>query len=523
VAVISIAHLSDEQRMLFVTLLLNEVVAWMRTQSGTASLRALIYMDEVFGYLPPTARPPSKLPLLTLLKQARAFGVGCLLATQNPVDLDYKALSNAGTWFLGRLQSERDRLRVLDGLEGVAASSRGGFDRQRLEATLGGLGSRVFLLNNVHEDEPVVFHTRWALSYLRGPLTRAQIQTLMADKVAASAAEAATARPTLQPPSEAAGEPAPPPLPPGMSVRYRSIDRPQPAGEVLYRPALLGEAHLHYVSARKGIDEWEPVRLLAGLDQTSRRDPWPGSELLADAPSKLEAEPRPGARFAKLPRGASTAKALGRWEKGLKTHLYRSQSRTLWSCRLLKLGSEPGESESDFRVRLAQSLRERRDLELEKLRGRYAPKLARLQDRIRTAEQRVEREKSQQSQQRLQTAVSLGSTLLGALLGRKKLGVGTVSRAATTMRGVGRMGRERDDVARASEKLEDLNQRLEELEARFESDAEQLRERFSPEDLELEQKALRPRKSDISVDALTLVWMPWRVGGEDGVVEPLFD
>ena len=176
VAIFSIAHLSDGERMFFVSLLLNQVVSWMRAQPGTSSLRALIYMDEIAGYFPPVANPPSKPPLLTLLKQGRAFGVGVLLATQNPVDLDYKGLSNAGTWFLGRLQTERDKERVLDGLEGAAAGSLAREDADRI---LSALGKRVFLLHNVHDKAPLVFHTRWALSYLRGPLTREQIRSLM--------------------------------------------------------------------------------------------------------------------------------------------------------------------------------------------------------------------------------------------------------------------------------------------------------------------------------------------------------
>src|SRR5512137_1863827 len=185
-AIISIAHLSDAERMFFVSLLLNQVVGWMRQQSGTTSLRAILYMDEIFGYFPPTANPPSKQPLLTLLKQARAFGLGVVLATQNPVDLDYKGLSNAGTWFIGRLQTDRDKQRVLDGLEGAAVSSSGGFDRAKMEQTLAGLGNRVFLMNNTHEDAPVVFQTRWVMSYLRGPLTRNQIKALMDPLKAAS-------------------------------------------------------------------------------------------------------------------------------------------------------------------------------------------------------------------------------------------------------------------------------------------------------------------------------------------------
>ncbi|MBM3173902.1 MAG: ATP-binding protein, partial [Chloroflexi bacterium] len=178
-AIFSIAHLNDAERMFFVSLLLNQILAWTRTQSGTTSLRAIVYMDEIFGYFPPIANPPSKAPLLTLLKQARAFGVGILLATQNPVDLDYKGLANTGTWFIGRLQTERDKMRVLEGLEGVAASSGTKFDRQAMEQTLAGLGSRIFLMNNVHDDAPTIFESRWAMSYLRGPLTRNQIKVLM--------------------------------------------------------------------------------------------------------------------------------------------------------------------------------------------------------------------------------------------------------------------------------------------------------------------------------------------------------
>lgn len=186
-SIFSIAHLSDAERMFFVSLLLNQTLTWMRRQTGTTSLRALLYMDEIFGYFPPVGEPPSKRPLLTLLKQARAFGVGVVLATQNPVDLDYKGLSNAGTWFIGRLQTERDKNRVLDGLESVAGSG-GGFDRAEMDRMLSSLSNRVFLMNDVHRGGPVVFQTRWAMSYLRGPLTRAQIKLLMeGDKAAAPA------------------------------------------------------------------------------------------------------------------------------------------------------------------------------------------------------------------------------------------------------------------------------------------------------------------------------------------------
>ena len=180
VSVISIAHLDDQERMFFVSLLLNEIVSWMRSQRGTSSLRALVYFDEIFGFLPPVANPPSKPPLLTLLKQARAFGLGIVVATQNPVDLDYKALSNAGTWMLGRLQTERDKARVLDGLEGASGTAGASFDRAEIDRLLSSLGKRQFLLHNVHDKHPTVFETRWTLSYLRGPLGRDEIRRLTA-------------------------------------------------------------------------------------------------------------------------------------------------------------------------------------------------------------------------------------------------------------------------------------------------------------------------------------------------------
>jgi hypothetical protein len=174
-SVFYLAHLSDSERMFFVTILLSAVETWMRTQPGATTLRALLYMDEIFGYLPPTSNPPSKQPLLRMLKQARAFGLGLVLATQNPVDVDYKALSNAGTWFIGKLQTEQDKQRLLDGLESAAS---GALDRGEIDKLISGLAKRVFIMQNVHEKQPVVFETRWTMNFLAGPITRAQIPEL---------------------------------------------------------------------------------------------------------------------------------------------------------------------------------------------------------------------------------------------------------------------------------------------------------------------------------------------------------
>ncbi|MGH9904859.1 MAG: ATP-binding protein, partial [Pyrinomonadaceae bacterium] len=260
IAIFSIAHLNDPERMFFVSLLLNQTLGWMRNQSGTTSLRAILYMDEIFGYFPPVANPPSKLPLMTLLKQGRAFGLGIVLVTQNPVDLDYKGLSNAGTWLIGRLQTERDKARVLEGLEGIAAGTDLKFDRGEMEEILAGLGNRIFLVNNVHDDAPEIFQTRWAMSYLRGPLTRDQIRTLMnpiksqaetapAGRAATAAAGVATQPATgtasveIQAPkaSDAAGETRQPVLPPEISQYFIPVRSEAQSGATLvYHPMVLG-------------------------------------------------------------------------------------------------------------------------------------------------------------------------------------------------------------------------------------------------------------------------------------------
>src|SRR5687768_1215271 len=255
-AIFSIAHLGDAERMFFVSLLLNQILGWMRQQPGTTSLRAIVYMDEIFGYFPPTANPPSKQPLLTLMKQARAFGVGMILATQNPVDLDYKGLSNAGTWFIGRLQTERDKARLLDGLEGAAVGQSGKFDRREMEQLLASLGSRVFLMNNVHDDQPTVFQSRWAMSYLRGPLTRNQIKALMDARRTQSLAPSPqkVATPGASPSPATMTSNARPVLDPGITQLFIPLRHNPPAGTTLvYKPALLGCARVYFSDPKSGI------------------------------------------------------------------------------------------------------------------------------------------------------------------------------------------------------------------------------------------------------------------------------
>jgi len=338
IAILSIAHLSDAERMFLVTLVLNELLAWIRTRPGTASLRAILYMDEVVGYLPPTRMPPSKPPLLSLLKQARAYGLGVLLATQNPVDLDYKALSNAGTWFLGRLQTERDKARVMDGLDGAAAFAETGLTRREMDRILGGLESRTFLLNNVHEDGPVLFRTRWAMSYLRGPMARPEIRRLMEPRRAVTPKREAEAGPGPEPPAPST-EPAiraaqRPVVPPGVEevfVRAAAATGP-------YRPALLAEVDLHYSRSGLGLETWQRVVCLSPLPAEVPPNPWEATVThdsvdLSDAPEE-------GREFAELPAAAARPASYRTWKSALKGYLYQNRRLEVLRCKALKLVSE---------------------------------------------------------------------------------------------------------------------------------------------------------------------------------------
>ena len=512
-AIFSIAHLGDAERMFFVSLLLNQVLGWMRTQSGTTSLRAILYMDEIFGYFPPVANPPSKLPLLTLLKQGRAFGLGVVLATQNPVDLDYKGLSNTGTWFIGRLQTERDKARVLEGLEGIAAGTGQKFDKQEMEQMLAGLSNRIFLLNNVHDDAPEVFETRWAMSYLSGPLTRTQIKLLM-DPVkgqTATAPAASAPTPSTTPPAIAATPAVPTQQRPLLSADipqyYIPVRSSQDGNARLsYQPMLLGAAEIHY-SKSKTIEMTEAVTLLTAINDGPVDLDWSQAAAVDLPLEDLESEPQTGAHFAEAPAKASKARSYATWRKDFAGWIYRNQRLELLESPSLDIASNPGESERDFRVRLQQIAREQRDQAVEKLRQKYASKFAQLEERKRRAEQAVAREAEQVKDQKYQTAISFGATLLSSFMGRKRAGV--LGRATTAARGVSRTMRQADDVGRAEENVAAVSQRLADLEAEFRAEADTIERSLDPTTEQLDTVSLKPTKANINVKLLTLVWAPY--------------
>ncbi|MGE5842171.1 MAG: ATP-binding protein [Deltaproteobacteria bacterium] len=515
ISIFSIAHLNDHERMFFVSLLLNQVLGWMRKLPGTTSLRAIVYMDEIFGYFPPVANPPSKQPLLTLLKQARAYGVGLVLATQNPVDLDYKGLSNAGTWFVGRLQTERDKERVLEGLQGASSGTGKGFGRADMDTMIAGLGSRVFLVNNVHEDRPEVFETRWALSYLAGPLTRAQIKFLM-DPVKqpreAPAPESAVQQgkgDSSTPPAASEGrlggrQPTLPPEIPQHFVPARG--RKPDGGSLLYLPAVFGEAEVRFSDPKKGVDGVRTVPVLAPLEDSAIPVNWDEGEDAGLTGRDLESSPLADAEFGELPAVATKARSYEEWRKDFAAWVYRTQFLEAYHSPGLKVFSQPNESVGEFRIRLQQAGREQRDLLVEGLRKKYAPKIAALQERIRRAEQAVARESEQVKHQGVQTVISIGATILGAFLGRKTVSTSTLGRATTAARGAGRVLKERQDVGRAQGNVEALQQQLADLEAEFESEAAA---GALPVAESIQTVTVKPTKQNISVKLLALAWVPW--------------
>ena len=507
--IISIAHLSDSERMFFVTILLNELITWMRSQSGTASLRAIFYMDEIFGYFPPTANPPTKTPMLTLLKQARAFGLGVVLATQNPVDLDYKGLSNCGTWFLGRLQTERDKARVLEGLEGASAAAGAKFDRGKMEKILAGLGNRVFLMNNVHEDHPVVFQSRWALSYLRGPVSRDDIAKLMSDKKAKLPASAAPATIAL---SDAATGGMHPVLPPGITesfaVRQSSL---MGDAKLVYRPGILASARVRFVQAASGIDTLQDLTVFLSDVEAVSPTMFDDADIDTDEEPEQQEHPEADAGFATLPSELSRAKTYTELQAALKDHVYKTRKLTLWKCADPKESSKPGETEGDFRARIAHIAKEQRDLAVEKLRAKFGPKLTVIQEQLRKAMQRAEKERLQSKNQTYQMMATVGTTILGAVLGRKLASASNMSKINSGIRAANKMGSDHQDVALAEENIDAIQARYDALNKQFEAEATALLESAAAENLELDETTIAPKKSDVAINKFVLCWTPWIV------------
>ncbi|MHC1763432.1 MAG: hypothetical protein AB9869_03870 [Verrucomicrobiia bacterium] len=435
------------------------------------------------------------------------------------MDLDYRGLANIGTWCIGRLQTERDKARVLEGLEGAAAGRGAPFDRRAMEQTLAGLGSRVFLLRNVHEDDFDLFESRWAMSYLRGPLSRAQVKALMDDHEPTVEQPAQSSPVASLSPERLATEEANrpesvqsqvrPALPPGIQEFFMPLRESHEAKRPLvYQPRVIAAAQVRFVDARNRVDEKQDILAAAEITQRAIPVDWTTAQEVPVELNELEIAPDEGAAFATCPPAAAQPKAYEKWGKDFAAWLYANRKLTLFRSPALDLTSRPGESEREFRVRLQQAAHEQRDAAVEKLRQKYAPKLAAVQERLRRAQAAREREAEQAKRAKFDTVISFGSTLLGAFLGRKKLSAGTLGKAATTFRGVTRSLDQAGDVHRAAETVESIQQALADLDAQFRSESEALARSFESSANELETLELRLTKSNIQLKLVALAWVP---------------
>lgn len=502
VAILSIAHLNDNERMFFVTLLLNRYIAWMRNLSGTGSLRTLLYMDEIYGFFPATSNPPSKNPMLLLLKQARAYGVGIVLSTQNPVDLDYKGLSNIGSWFIGRLQTKQDIDRVIDGL---IKSGSDALDKATITRLLANMPKRTFLLKSAHRDTIALFGTRWVLSYLAGPLSKPQIKRLMEPKKRAlqhkEALHADTSQESVSPSREHA-ESAPPPLSDEIDQFYLNTF----TEGCTYQPYLLANATIHFYNAKRAIDEEESYYFKYPLDARRKEIEWKEGIPNEDDFDLYDIAPVSACDYTPLPEYITEMKNFRPLEKSFADWLYRHERITLYRVRKLKMESEPDESEEAFRIRVADALRERKEEEIEKLKKRYAKKRDVLERKLSRAVEKLDKEESDVNTSTTNTVLSLGMTLLDAFLGRSAVKRSTAARAGTTLRSAGKIYREKDDVARAQARVAEIQEEIDALEKELTDEIEAIDDRYRIDRYEIEPFYIKPRKSDIHDIELAILW-----------------
>ena len=510
ISIFSISHLNDNERMFFVTLLLNEMVAWMRSKSGTSSLRAVLYMDEIFGYFPPIANPPSKQPLLTLMKQARAFGLGVVLASQNPVDLDYKGLSNAGTWFVGRLQTERDKARLLDGLESSAGESGQAFDRASMDKMLSNLQPRVFLMNNIHEGKPEIFRTRWTLSYLRGPLTRKEIKTLCSrDDVAIKESP----RPPIRP--EISRKPI---INQDIPIAYipPEVARFSDQLKRVYVPCLAASARVRFVDAKLNLDVYQDRCLIVPIDQNAERagmvDFGRGKSIrpktAVEAGLNAMHMPLDGFGFEEPSSMLLQADSFKAYRDHFIDYLVEHFTYPLMECQLLKQKSQANESEKEFRIRLTRLAQEKKAEALAKLKDKYGPKLRTLQDRLDAAHDRADDHAREVERQKINATVNVGATVIGAMFGRKMLSSRNIDRAARAYNDMARVERKEARAQAARESVESLDERLLALSQDFDQAAAQIVRDYDISDEALDVVRVRAKKANIKVDFVGIAWVP---------------
>ncbi|MEN6579079.1 MAG: hypothetical protein ABFD05_00460 [Anaerolineaceae bacterium] len=521
-SVFYLAHLADQERMFFITLLYSAVETWMRTQSGTSSLRALVYFDEIVGYLPPVANPPSKPIILRLLKQARAFGVGLVLATQNPIDLDYKALSNAGTWIIGKLQTDQDKQRLLDGL----ATATGTFDRGYFDTTISALGKRVFLLHNVHAKTPEIFTTRWAMNYLPGPIMRTKISELNrlvgADVLQISSAAAGRAPISVEEvrggtSQNLPGSPNEPFLSSNVSVVYLPVTvslsealklaakRGIPSSaepRYHYEPVLVGQAKVYFANRTYGVDLEKKVSInLPGIEGRGlvrwidyQHDP---IDMLA-----TESRPLPNATFGDLRYPFDDEKNIASLSKDFQEWIYRDNSLTLYTNDKLKLTSKPGESREEFEARCTQASQGGQSDAVKKIEEKYEKLRKSIEAKKMKEEIELEKDKKILNQRRMEEAGTGLSTVISLFSGRKKSVNSSLTKRRLTSTA-------KSDLEESELMIEEYNKQLAELDAKMKEELDAYQESAQETVGTIREVTINPLKKDIVEEFFGVGWLPY--------------
>ena len=536
-SVFYLAHLPEEQRHFFVTLFLEELRTWVRRQPGTRTLRALLFFDEVFGYLPPHPHNPStKAPLMALVKQGRAAGMGVVLSTQNPADLDYKGLGNIGTWFVGSLRTDRDKARVLEGMEGAIAEA--GSKNSDVEAALSRLKPRVFLMHDAREGALTFFHSRWAMSYLRGPLTASEAQQLAgpqpvpntADLSFAASTSTSTPHPiTRQPdyPTTDFRTTHPPVVDPSIpqaylpatitaawALRNHTPSLPVDAPAVLvYRPYLLGAGTVHIFNTTANIAMSD--------DQVWRVDPsvdgswnlrWEQGEMIDLQVDDLEPDFAGDGLFDPLPQGIGSGAAHTRRESALKTHLYHRSQITIWACKPLKLYSQPGESKRAFLERCREEAEEQKTAALATERRKFEEKAARVEAKIRKEELELDEDREVLSERRREELFSGAESVL-SLFSRRRRSTRALSQTSRQRRYVKTA---KADVEESVETLELYDEELDQIEAAWQAAASDITARWDNTLSDIQENVIRAKRTDIDVRFCGVVWFPfWEILVED--------
>ena len=495
VSIFSIAHLNDSQRMFFVSLLLNQMVSWMRRQEGTTSLKALLYMDEIFGYFPPNANPPSKQPMLTLLKQARSFGVGVILSTQNPVDIDYKGLANIGTWFIGRLQTKQDKEKVIDGL---SSAVQGKIDKSEMENLLSNLEKRTFIMKNINEDGIKIFQTRWTLSYLKGPITKEQIKFLMANKNINFVSKPELQKTKIETTNR---QNSPKPLIPNL-IEQKYLYTSQNESYYL-QGYLVFKCSVHFSDASKNIDLTNELNYRFYLQKEASNVNF--EELEEFKENSFETNERVNSNYYETPIFIQNEKELKQIQKDFTDFIFRTTKLSLYKNEDLKIISKQNESLTDFKIRIQDRLNEKIDEQIKSLQEKFSKTNDSIDDKLNKLFDKLEKEQLQANTTTTDAIISIGTSLLGAFFG-KTTTASTLGKVASSAKGATKILKEKSDVKYVENEIQQLQIEKEELQKTLENEISKINEENKISNFQIEEIFIKPKRTDIFNVKLELLW-----------------